>query len=644
MCFPSDDDLRAFAAAVRAWRSVSQAVYLREVGVPEFADAEGVRRALGLARDTPDPRWLREARQLLRTEGRLAVAGEGVLIDGLRASDAAGNLNASQWSQAQEYAQQKRDTLSECATIEAMRNAFDRPGDWWTAYDDFLARSTTVPVWLAGYLRATAARTDGVVPHEAAVAAAGAAYGPDDWPANRTDLAQLIADNGVTAATPLPTVLERVLVWWAKRRRRGPLAPAARYALTELVRQQIVFPLRWVEENIFFTETQHVAAHAAARAKLIAPLLAGAVAAGCDCWRQWETFGVESPVRGLYACSLRHTLARWNGSETLAWFLRTAIVNGNVGGDQANVNDFRRGMLAKVQELALVAGQVLRCTAVIGTANDEVVRCGRIILENDRCSHRDTPHAAYVTKTSDWMWRRGDFGAHAVRRCAGHLPNREPCRCLTFQTTGACRHCDQNEWLRQPVNVWVPVRTVPYYDGIGTTGGRGSYRTPKTDDDESGPDESDLNDPPPFHDPLGELRRRCAEWPADQVGDVAEALLDDDATWTAIALRHDLDPSSAEYLALVLEGVLRWATRPRLQRMSEVYRTYGKLTPEDQRIAERLFWMSPEEARRLRDARGRQAPGPPEPPTELTAEMYRVIRRLAELLASFVPPPDGSGQ
>src|SRR5262249_11444709 len=146
----------------------------------------------------------------------------------------------------------------------------------------------------------------------------------------------------------------------------------------------------------------------AREAEALAALLRAQLVHGCDCWRRWADFGVESPVRGLYTCAVRHSLAAWDRCEPLREFVWRAVVQGDLG-PRPRVNAFRKGMLAKAVAPQLVSGVVLRCQAKVAAPGEAgAAACKVMVSQADRCGHPEA-HLGRVKEPDWWLWRKGEF-------------------------------------------------------------------------------------------------------------------------------------------------------------------------------------------------------------------------------------------
>src|SRR5205823_605633 len=111
-------------------------------------------------------------------------------------------------------------------------------------------------------------------------------------------------------------------------------------------------------------------------------------------------------------------------------------------GEVAQVNGFRRGMLAKVivGPGLLSAGRVLRCCGP---------GCAGEIGLDDHCGH------CYQLSQIEgdprwWLWLTGQRQQWPSWRC-------NACDCLYFQHAGPCPHCGAQVWNPVPYQVWIPV-------------------------------------------------------------------------------------------------------------------------------------------------------------------------------------------
>ncbi len=483
-----------------------------------------------------------------------------------------------------------------------------------------------------------------------AAAAACAAYGPPDATLTAPIVAEVIRACALDAGTDPARLVERVLVHGLRLPAEGPAWhkawPRAWDALREIIRVDVLVPLAWLHDHVLQSQDVDREAWVGQTARASAALLAEALVHGCDCWRSWASFAIESPIRGLYTCVMRHSLSAWGGRQPLGKFVWQAVVQGQLGEGMARVNDFRRGMLAKA-DLELTAGRVLRCQHPTGER-----RCHASVLGNDRCSHPES-HWGCVKNEDWWLWRRDSYRMAETKRCLA-------CSYLYFQFGGHCpwpscpSHTEgEPNWSAQVTRVWRPARVDPFavlstgpavesepdprqqrvreevakwrrgpertlaervfcqgqtlahaaeemrlgenqfqrllkkvvrrlQDAFGTRQGQARGET-------DGLIQAAMRESAPERDPLENALERTGDW-NDDVGSLTRDVLANGVPQRELAARRNLSPSAAEFRLPLLEGVLRLAVWPRLQRLMEVQAVLDALDEETRNIARRLFF------------------------------------------------------
>jgi len=279
-----------------------------------------------------------------------------------------------------------------------------------------------------------------VRPEEVAALACTAAYGPlsrdaglppddliDDLIAkNRLKVKLVSVGRGKprSKAQVDQRALERVLVYGLTRSGGGGLWsqtwPQAGETLRDLVARQIRSPLFWIGQRIFHLQRLDLRDWVRQELSSYSTLISEAlILSKCHCWEKWADFRIESVALALFNCHSCHQLAAWDGLGSLDRFLFQVAVKGALRLPQpkrnkhelALVNDFRRGMLAKIVSdprtgRSLIAGPALRCSDP---------DCKGQIELNDRCDRCNK--TARVKKPSWWVWSRDDRLPRPCHKC-----------------------------------------------------------------------------------------------------------------------------------------------------------------------------------------------------------------------------------
>jgi hypothetical protein len=346
-------------------------------------------------------------------------------------------------------------------------------------YWDEVARTYARPDMLAAWLAelraafgaafpATAERDKQAVAQAVDAAAACGAYGPDEKVPTPNELAKVIEQAALGSAPSPQRLLERALVHGMLQREAPPpdwshCWERAAAALMQMVRRAIFQSLVWIRGQVLRDTEWDAAGWVEREADERAATIRDSILQGCDCWKRWSEFGIETLSRGLYTCAVRHTLAAWDGEEELGRFLQAVAVQGELR-DAARVNSFRKGILAKVVSPSLAAGRVLLCQHLLpppppppGEEPAPPRRCHAPVRRDDRCGRQGDRHWGHVRKPDWWLWRKGTFKSDRCRRCAA-------CGFLYFQSSGACPdpHCPgadgAGRWLPEPTEAWRPFR------------------------------------------------------------------------------------------------------------------------------------------------------------------------------------------
>jgi hypothetical protein len=647
------DELAWIGRQVRAWRDVDLLRLVHEAVLPEWAAVETAREQGWL-----DPDRLRQAWTAYRT----APAAEQCqpLGDWLCGQKL---LTRPQLEQARVESRGRLAELAATSDRDTLRQRIE-PAVWQAAVRQCAARNLALPEALAPWLEQLPAALAAQFPEAARradpdrfaavvrAAAACGALGPDVAGVPPAVLDGVLAE--WDAGPPLTVLAERVMVFGALL----PSGPAdwqhawrrAGAALGELVRREVLAPLSWLRRNALGEGQDDPRGWVAGEAVAVAALLRGQLVHGCECWRRWADFGIESPVRGLYTCVVRHALAAWDRREPLREFVWRAVVQGDLGA-RPRINAFRKGMLARAVTPPVVSGVVLRCQAPASGAT-----CKALVGRADRCEHPEA-HFGRVREPDWWLWRKGAFVQARCRRCRA-------CGYLYFQSDGACplpdcpgRGTGEPAWSRDFTFVWLPAREDPFavlatHDappseepgpweqavaklhawpaGLERQLGLLLVRDRESLDmaarklqlapgssqfrrllnkvalrlgQELGQNPADLRTGVARaldglersaaarpEEPLRPVRDQIQTWPRGEARRLAEGLFDAGQSQADLARERDCHPADLAFRRLLLEVVLRLAVQPRLQKLTEVQAALAAW-PDDLRKAHacRLF-------------------------------------------------------
>ncbi|HVX14282.1 MAG TPA: hypothetical protein VHC22_24060 [Pirellulales bacterium] len=233
----------------------------------------------------------------------------------------------------------------------------------------------------------------------------------------------------LSPSLPISTVVDRVLVHgcmlpWAKDGRQfnwDTAWPRALVCLNSIVAGQLSGPLKWLRRFVYGNHPAEDGSKpdVGQELDLQAIQVASTMVAGCDCWKKWQDFAIDSPVRAMYYCVTSHQLAGWDRHEEIGRFVMRLVTFDAVRGKQLLPNGFRKGMLAKLAGPALQAGRVLRCRVNVADnpepGNPETP-CGGVIGLDDQCSiNRD--HERQPRRKDSWIWVKSSFAQHPAFRC-----------------------------------------------------------------------------------------------------------------------------------------------------------------------------------------------------------------------------------
>jgi hypothetical protein len=174
-------------------------------------------------------------------------------------------------------------------------------------------------------------------------------------------------------------------------------------ALAAVIRKVITPAVWWLGQKVARPDDMPLSEWVRTEANACSVLIRTALVTGCDCWQRWEDFHIKNEALAMAHCARRHDLGVWGGLKPLENFLFRALVQGALflpnprtgTRGQARINDFRRGMLAKIAVYDnLVAGPVLRCAHPDCDGED--------IDLNDRCTM--CRNLAHVHEPSWWLW------------------------------------------------------------------------------------------------------------------------------------------------------------------------------------------------------------------------------------------------
>ena len=229
-----------------------------------------------------------------------------------------------------------------------------------------------------------------------------------------------------------------------------PQIPDDPEGLFQLLLRIITPAVRWIGYRVLAIPEADLSRWATLEAAACAALIRNALLQGCDCWERWEDFHIESRLRAVARCQGEHNLENWVRTEPLVDFLFRAAIKGNLRlpdgekGEQALVNDFRKGMLAKcVADQLLEAGPVPKCQRT-GCHGE---------IQNDRCTNCGEDKG--FRKPTWWLWVKG----HELHRTAAAA---EPATgCSSFR--GSMPRVWSDRLESRPTKVWIPVEAAPLH-------------------------------------------------------------------------------------------------------------------------------------------------------------------------------------
>jgi hypothetical protein len=351
--------------------------------------------------------------------------------------------------------------------------------------------------------------------------AAGPLPDPVAW---LEDYARHFATGAATPGCPSPVTPGQVVAVAAYH-------PQVWDALLQVIRRLIRRPVRWVGFRVCHLAGNELHQWAASEEEACASLLLHALVRNCDCWQRWQDFRIQNQALALHHCVTQHRLQAWDGVTLLQEFLFGGVVHGHLRlpehgqGEMAYVNDFRRGMLAKVvADQELMAGRVLRCN---GTG------CGGEIQCSDACDA--CGQLSRVKQPCWWLWRREQRCPAHCRRC---LLTHHGCDHLYFQYQGPCPNCGQSAWNPCPTEVWVPVAWVSLDERTGPGDGG------------TGPLDQLLE---------AEQREQLHQWLDGMADPVERAIIRglflEGRPLSEVAAQQELDPQSQDFRRLARQAV-----------------------------------------------------------------------------------------